>query len=191
MHTDSYLFIYFMSVINLYQERQRVHLIFGPQISQLNNGKQNMSNGNICYKVCFDWNLIYFLFHILWIVTQFLGVTYVWWKDAILDTESSLIQCKIQVPIIFISKTRKHSELHNKFTSVFRIMLWKPTYLIQFSSVTQSCTILCDPMDYSMPSFPVLHQLPELTQTHVHQVSDAIKPFHPLLSASPSAFNLF
>ena len=42
------------------------------------------------------------------------------------------------------------------------------------SSVTQSCPILCDPMDCSMPSFPVHHQLPELTQTHVHQVSDAI-----------------
>ena len=41
-------------------KRNRLHLIFGPQISQLNNGKQNMSNGNICYKVCFDWNLIYF-----------------------------------------------------------------------------------------------------------------------------------
>ena len=61
----------------------------------------------------------------------------------------------------------------------------------QFSSVTQSCLTLCNPIDYSMPGFPVHHQLPELAQTHVHQVSDAIQPSHPLLSPSPPAFNLF
>ena len=44
----------------------------------------------------------------------------------------------------------------------------------QFSSVAQSCLILCDPIDCSMPGFPVHHQLPELAQTHVHRVSDAI-----------------
>ena len=61
---------------------------------------------------------------------------------------------------------------------------------IQFSSIlTQSCPPLCDPMDCSLPGFPVLHQLPELAQTHVHQVSDAIQSSHPLLSPSP-AFNL-
>ena len=58
------------------------------------------------------------------------------------------------------------------------------------SSVVQSCQIICDPMDYSMPGFPVHHQLPELVQTHVHQVSDAIQPSHPLLSPAPPAFNL-
>ena len=52
----------------------------------------------------------------------------------------------------------------------------------QFSSVTQSCLTLCSPMDCSMLGFLVRHQLPELTQTHVHQVSDAIQPSHPLLS---------
>ena len=51
---------------------------------------------------------------------------------------------------------------------------------VQFSSVAQSCLILCDPMDCSMPGFPVHHQLLELTQTHVHRVGDAIQPFHPL-----------
>ena len=45
-------------------------------------------------------------------------------------------------------------------------------------------------MDYSMPGLPVHHQLPELTQTHVHRVSDAIRPSHPLLSPSPPTFNL-
>ena len=59
----------------------------------------------------------------------------------------------------------------------------------QFSSVAQSCPTLCDPMDYSVPGFPVHHQLLELAQTHVHRVSDAIQPSHPLSSPS-SALNL-
>ena len=58
-----------------------------------------------------------------------------------------------------------------------------------FSSVTQSCLTLHDPMDCSMPGFPVHHQLPELTQTHVHRVGDAIQPSHHLLSSSLPAFN--
>ena len=61
---------------------------------------------------------------------------------------------------------------------------------IFFSSVSQSCLILCDFMDCSKPGFPVHHQLPELTQTHVHWVSDAIQPPHPLSSPSPPALNL-
>ena len=51
---------------------------------------------------------------------------------------------------------------------------------IQFRSVAQSCPTLCNPIDCSMPGFPVHHQLPELTQTHVHRVSDAIQPSPPL-----------
>ena len=62
--------------------------------------------------------------------------------------------------------------------------------IVQISSVSQSCQTLCDPMDCSMPGFPVQHQLLELAQTHVHRVSDAIHPFHPLSSPSPPAFNL-
>ena len=53
---------------------------------------------------------------------------------------------------------------------------------VQFSSVAQSCSTLCNPMNRSMPDFPVHHQLPEFTQTHVHRVGDAIQPSHPLLS---------
>ena len=53
---------------------------------------------------------------------------------------------------------------------------------VQFSSVAQSCPTLCDPMNCSMPGFPVHHQHPELAQTHVHQVSDAIQQSHPLPS---------
>ena len=63
-------------------------------------------------------------------------------------------------------------------------------YMHQFSSVTQSCLTLCDPMDCSTPGFPVHHQLPELAQTHVHRVSDAIQPSDPLSSPSPPAFSL-
>ena len=57
------------------------------------------------------------------------------------------------------------------------------------SSVAQSCVALCDPMDCSTPGFPVHHQFPEFTQTHVHCVGYAIQPSHPLSSPSP-AFNL-
>ena len=62
--------------------------------------------------------------------------------------------------------------------------------LHQFSLVTQSCPTLCDPMDCSKPGLLVHHQLPEFTQTHVHWIGDAIQPSHPLLSPSPSAFNI-
>ena len=58
------------------------------------------------------------------------------------------------------------------------------------SSVAQSCPTLCDPMNHSTPGLPVHHQLPESTQTHVHCVSDAIQPSHPLSSPSPPALNL-
>ena len=62
--------------------------------------------------------------------------------------------------------------------------------LVQFSSVAQSCPTLCDPMNHSTPGLPVHHQLPEFTQTHVHQVGDTIQPSHPLLSPYPPALNL-
>ena len=60
----------------------------------------------------------------------------------------------------------------------------------QFNSVAQLCLTPCDPIDCSTPAFPVHHQFPELIQTHVHQVSDAIQPSHSLSFPSPSAFNL-
>ena len=62
--------------------------------------------------------------------------------------------------------------------------------LIQFSSVTQLCPTLCNPIDCSMPGPLVHHQLLECVQTHVHWVGDAIQPPHPLLSPCPPAFNL-
>ena len=62
--------------------------------------------------------------------------------------------------------------------------------MFQFSSVSQLCPTLCDPMNRSTPGLPVHHQLPESTQTHVHWAGDAIQPSHPLLSSSPPALNL-
>ena len=75
----------------------------------------------------------------------------------------------------------------------FSIYIFSPQSLVsvscsssvQLSSVTQSCLTLWDPMNSSTPGFPVHHQLLEFTQTHVHQVGDAIQPSHPLLSPSP------
>ena len=59
----------------------------------------------------------------------------------------------------------------------------------QIRSVAQSCPTLCNPMNRSTPGLSVHHQLPEFTQTHVHRVSDAIQPSHPLLSPSPPVPN--
>ena len=89
----------------------------------------------------------------------------------------------------FLQWTKFVITLHHDPPSVLGGPTWHGSS-VQFSSVTQLCLILCDPMDSSMPGFPVHHQLPELIQTHVHRVSDAIQPSHPLLSPSPSAFNL-
>ena len=76
------------------------------------------------------------------------------------------------------------------YVCVFNSMLFHCMCFIQFTSVAQSCPALCDPMDCSTPGLPVHHQLPELAQTHVHWVSDAIQPSHPLSSPSPPAFSL-
>ena len=64
------------------------------------------------------------------------------------------------------------------------------TIIMMFSSVTQSCPTLCDPMNRSTPGLPVHHQLLEFTQTHVHWVGDAIQPSHPLSSPFPPTLNL-
>ena len=91
------------------------------------------------------------------------------------------------------------SQLSQRYLSTYFATGWyviklsqpnsSPSNSVQFSSVTQSCLTLCDPMNHSTPSLPVHHQLPEFTQTHVHRVSDAIQPSHPLLSPSPPAPN--
>ena len=93
--------------------------------------------------------------------------------------------------ISFYGLFKPPSKFHPHFSA---LLLWfLPIYSVgfyQFSLVTQSCPIPCNSMDCSMPSLPVYHQLPEFTQTHVHQVGDPIQPSHPLLSPSSPAFDL-
>ena len=87
---------------------------------------------------------------------------------------------------------KPHYLLHNCFFSTNREpgAYRRPIFSsVQFSSVAQSCPILCDPMNHSTPGLPVHHQLPDFTQTHVHRVSDAIQPSHPLSSPSPPTPN--
>ena len=88
------------------------------------------------------------------------------------------------MPIYF---SQKLSYLLNM--SIFSLFYLKTWGSVQSSSVAQSCPTLCDPMNCSTPGLPIHHQLPELTQTHIHWVSDAIQPSHPLSSPSPLAPN--
>ena len=79
------------------------------------------------------------------------------------------------------------------YHNILLVIIYILTYyilLVQFSSVTQSCPTLCDPMNRSMPGLPAHHQLLESTQTHVHRVNYAIQPSHPLSSPSLPALNL-
>ena len=82
-----------------------------------------------------------------------------------------------------------HSPLSPSLRGSLALLCFLP--LVQsVSSVAQSCSTLCDPMNCRTPVLPVHHQLPEFTQIHVHWVSHAIQPFHPLSFPSPPAFNL-
>ena len=75
-----------------------------------------------------------------------------------------------------------HNRLYIRLEYIF-------SYIHQIRSVTQLCPTLCDPMNRSTPGLPVHHKLLEFTETHVHRVSDAIQPSHPLSSPSPPAPN--
>ena len=86
---------------------------------------------------------------------------------------------------------------HRVQKSVLYIWLSQPINTFSVSvivynccSATKSCQTLSNPTDWSIPGFPVLHHLPELSQTHVHWVGDAMQPSHPLSPSSPPAFNL-
>ena len=69
------------------------------------------------------------------------------------------------------------------------LLVFSVSLVAQFSSVAQLCPTLCDPMNLSTPGLPVHHHLVEFTQTHIHRVSDAIQPSHPLPSPSPPVPN--
>ena len=102
---------------------------------------------------------------------------------------STISHCTSSLPATFTANTfiaRASMALGNTdYTGTLTDLIG----IFQFSSVAQSCPTLCDPMNCSAPGLPVHHQLPECTQTHVHQVSDAIQPSHPLSSPSPPAPN--
>ena len=89
--------------------------------------------------------------------------------------------------------TDTHTYIHNINTGVWphlkNYCSTESLQLVQFSSVTQSCSTLCDPMNCSMPGILLHHQLLEFTQTDAHQVGDAIQPSHSLLAPSPPAPN--
>ena len=84
----------------------------------------------------------------------------------------------------WLTTEEQQSDNQTDFTSTFSVKS-----ISSVSSVTQSCLTLCNPMNCSMPGLSVHHQLPEFTQTHVHQAGDAIQPSHPLSSPSPPAPN--
>ena len=92
-------------------------------------------------------------------------------------------------PHIFLKETPLNSS-KGKPRITAKLTISFLTSSFRFSSVAQLCPTLCDPMNHSMPGLPVHHQLPEFTQTHVHWVSDAIQPSHPLSSPSPPTFKL-
>ena len=109
-----------------------------------------------------------------------------------LDTTDlhSITRISLHLPELYI-----HMESHNMYSfsggqgylTSFRFI--HVAVYIQIRSVAQLCPTLCDPMNRSTPGLPVHHQLSEFTQTHVHRVSDAIQPSHPLSSPSPLAPN--
>ena len=123
------------------------------------------------------------------------------------DQKQTLILIDFRGRWILLLKDMSHSAGHHIMSEYFKVVLeliWRLNMQsselelgrcrkgrVWFSSVqfTQSCHTLCDPMDYSMPGFPVHQQLLKLAQTHVHQVGNAIKQPHPLSSPSPP-FNL-
>ena len=108
-------------------------------------------------------------------------------------SKPSRIQVPTFFPNLFKSTPPKERCTHTQFPRTQLTYLPRPLFKrilsVQFSSVTQSCPTLCNPMNSSTPDLPVHHQLPEFTQIHVHRVGDAIQTSHPLSSPSPPAPN--
>ena len=103
-------------------------------------------------------------------------------------SKTNCLTARMFLVVIWLVDTRNQLDLG--CVNYHECIMWIQVGNIQFSSVTQSCPSLCNPMNCSTPGLPVHHQLPELTQTHVHRVCDAVQPSHPLSSPSPPALNL-
>ena len=87
--------------------------------------------------------------------------------------------------LLLNSSRQENVRFHQKEITHIQGQRRSPGKTVQFSSVTQSCPTLCDPMNRSTPGLLVHHHLPEFTQTHVHRVFDAIQPSHPRSAPSP------
>ena len=98
--------------------------------------------------------------------------------------------CRSLLQGIFLTQGSNPGFLHCRRILYHLRHQGSPCLYPQVSSVAQFCVALCDPIDCSMPGFPVHHQLPELAQTHVHRVGDAIQPSPLQSSPSPPALNL-
>ena len=101
-------------------------------------------------------------------------------------TNWSVVDLQYCISFRYTAKWFSYAYIH---ISILFQILFHMGYSVQFSSVAQLCLTLCDPINFSTPGLPVYQQLPEFTQTHVHCVSDAIQPSHPLSSPSPPAPN--
>ena len=160
---------------------------------------QNIEPSSLCYIVDTCWLSIY-LFKIQWYVPvnprlpiYSRSHLFPWVTVSLLSKSMSLfLFCLSSFASLFLTYWLLHYGCLS-LTSLSMIIsrsIHVAANGIQFSSVAQSCLTLCDPMDDSAPGFLVHHQLPQLAQTHVHQVNDAIQPSHPLSSPFLPAFNL-
>ena len=111
------------------------------------------------------------------------------WLDllAVQGTLKSLLQHHSPKPSILQRSAFFTVQLSHLYMTTGKTIALTQFSSVQFSSVAQSCPTLCEPMNCSTPGHPVHHQLPEFTQTHIHQVSDAIQPSHSLSSPFPPA----
>ena len=112
-------------------------------------------------------------------------------EDSIIISASMFIEARIQSKLCHLMELLPSFLffLPSFIKGVLKSSFFFLHFSVQFSSVAQSCLTLCDPMNCSTLGLPVHHQLPEFTQTHVHRVSDATQPSHPLSSPSPLAPN--
>ena len=119
-----------------------------------------------------------------------------WWREEPREGLGGLNQRKVSARTLWGPQLGKN-EMDRNHKFIFSdqqavradVLTLNTKGAVQFSSVAQSCPTLCNPMNCSTPGLPVHHQLLEFTQTHVHQVSDAIQPSHPLASPSTPALN--